>query len=174
MADITHGTWIKDGKAVDAAYQSGVKVYGRNLVKDSEQEFTGKAYGFHDYNLASLSELTPGKTYTLSFSAKVDDKAVNCNQHLFVCIYNPSWSWNMEADAYSADYQRVTNTFTVTEGQTSVSNITVYLSHPVINGNSDYAADKSDVAGTGYIKELKLETGATATPHSIAPEDILK
>lgn len=32
MADITHGTWIKDGKAVDAAYQGGVKVYGRNLA----------------------------------------------------------------------------------------------------------------------------------------------
>ncbi|MCT3557234.1 hypothetical protein EFR93_04780 [Lentilactobacillus buchneri] len=32
MADITHGTWIKDGKAVDAVYQSGVKVYGRNLL----------------------------------------------------------------------------------------------------------------------------------------------
>lgn len=32
MADITHGTWIKDGKAVDAVYQGGVKVYGRNLL----------------------------------------------------------------------------------------------------------------------------------------------
>lgn len=32
MADITHGTWIKDGKAVDDVYQNGVKVYGRNLL----------------------------------------------------------------------------------------------------------------------------------------------
>ncbi|WP_347131641.1 hypothetical protein [Lactiplantibacillus plantarum] len=32
MADITHGTWIKDGTAVDAVYQSGIKVYGRNLL----------------------------------------------------------------------------------------------------------------------------------------------
>ena len=173
MADITHGTWIKDGKAVNAVYQSGVKIYGRNLVKDSSQEFTGKAYGFHDYNLASLSELTPGKTYTVSFSAKVDDKAVNCNQHLFVDIYNPSWSWNMEADARSTDYQRVTDTFTVPEGITDAHLITVYLSHPVINGTSDPSSDNSDAAGTGYIKEFKLETGTTATPHSIAPEDML-
>ena len=35
MADITHGTWIKDGKAVDAAYQDGRQVYGRNLLTDS-------------------------------------------------------------------------------------------------------------------------------------------
>ena len=173
MADITHGTWIKDSKAVDAVYQSGVKIYGRNLVKDSEQEFTGKAYGFHNYNLASLSELAPGKTYTVSFGAKVDDKAVNCKQYLFVDIYNPSWSFNTETDVYSTDYQRVTYTFTVPEGQTDVADISAYLSHPVINGTSDLSSDKSDVAGTGYIKEFKLETGTTSTPHSIAPEDIL-
>ncbi|QHM39124.1 hypothetical protein C7M37_00099 [Lactiplantibacillus plantarum] len=35
MADITHGTWIKDGKAVDAVYQGGVQVYGRNLIHDT-------------------------------------------------------------------------------------------------------------------------------------------
>jgi len=35
----------------------------------------------------------------------------------------------------------------------------VYLSHPVINGKSDSSADKSDAAGTGYIKEFKLEQG---------------
>ena len=174
MADITHGTWIKDGKAVDAVYQSGVKAYGRNLVTGSDQEFTGKAYYFHNYNLASLTELTPGKTYTLSFSAKVDDKAVNCKQYLFVDIYKPSWSFSTSASVpISTDYQRVTKTFTVPEGQTSVSTITAYLSHPVINGNSDPSSDKSDVAGTGYIKEFKLEEGGVATPHSIAPEDIL-
>ena len=37
MADITHGTWIKDGKAVDAVYQNGVKVYGRNLWLNSKE-----------------------------------------------------------------------------------------------------------------------------------------
>ena len=79
----------------------------------------------------------------------------------------------MEADARSTDYQRVTDTFTVPEGITDANCISVYLSHPVINGTSDRSSDKSDVAGTGYIKEFKLETGATATPHSIAPEDML-
>ena len=36
MADITHGTWIKDGKAVDTVYQNSVKVYGRNLLLDTD------------------------------------------------------------------------------------------------------------------------------------------
>lgn len=44
MADITHGTWIKDGKAVDAVYQSGVKVYGRNLLTNLSSNWT-KSWG---------------------------------------------------------------------------------------------------------------------------------
>lgn len=38
MADITHGTWIKDGKAVDSVYQNGVQVYGRNLLLNTSNE----------------------------------------------------------------------------------------------------------------------------------------
>lgn len=40
MANITHGTWIKDCKAIDAAYQDGVKVYGRNLALRTATPFT--------------------------------------------------------------------------------------------------------------------------------------
>lgn len=32
MADITHGTWIKDGKAVDNVFSDGKQVYSRNLL----------------------------------------------------------------------------------------------------------------------------------------------
>lgn len=38
MADITHGTWIKDGKPIDAVYQDGIKAYGRNLLLDSQTQ----------------------------------------------------------------------------------------------------------------------------------------
>ena len=146
---------------------------GVNLVSDSEQEFTGKAYDFHYYNLASLTELTPGKTYTMSFSAKVDDKAVNCQQSIFVDIYNGSWSFSTTAGVpISTDYQRILHTFTIPEGQTGVSLITPYLSHPVINGNPDSSADKSDSAGTGYIKEFMLEEGTVAHDWSPAPSDM--
>lgn len=37
MADITHGTWIKDGKAVDAVFSNGRQVYGRNLLRNSDK-----------------------------------------------------------------------------------------------------------------------------------------
>lgn len=147
---------------------------GRNLVSDSEQEITGKAYFIKRYNLASLTELTPGKTYTVSFSAKIDDKAVNCNQKLSVIIYNSSWSFQSRVYApISTDYQRVAQTFTIPEGQTGVYNVSIDLDHPVINGKSDSSADKSDDAGTGYIKELMLEEGTVAHDWSPAPEEIL-
>ncbi len=146
---------------------------GVNLVKDSEKEFTGKAYDFHTYNLASLTELTPGKTYTMSFSAKVDDKAVNCKQRLFVDIYNSSWNFYTVANVpISTDYQRITHTFTIPKDKTGVYRITAYLGHPVINGKSDSSADKSDDAGTGYIKEFMLEEGTVAHTWSPAPSDM--
>ncbi|MGJ3840757.1 hypothetical protein ACLOB6_06480 [Limosilactobacillus fermentum] len=146
---------------------------GVNLVKDSEQEFSGKAYWFHGYRWASLNALTPGKTYTVSFSAKVDDKAVNCQQHVFVSIYNPSWSWSVFPSVpISTDYQRITYTFTVPEGITDANSIVAYLSHPVINGTSDSNYDKSDAAGTGYIKKFMLEEGTVAHTWSPAPEDL--
>ena len=135
---------------------------GVNLVKDSEQEFSGKTYGFHSYYLASLPELTPGKTYTVSFNAKLDDKAVNGNQSLFVDIFDPSWKFEMRAYApISTDYQRVTKTFTIPENQTGVKCITVYLT----GGNPD-------VTGTGYIKEFMLEEGTVAHTWSPAPSDM--
>ena len=149
-------------------------VGGRNLVKDSEQEISGKAYGFYEYSLASLIQLTPGKTYTISCSAKVDDKAVNCKQFLFVDVYDPLWHWSIGIHAIvpiSTDYQRGAYTFTIPEGQTGVTNISAYLMHPTINGKFDASADKSAVAGTGYIKELKLEQGSIATDWTPAPED---
>lgn len=147
---------------------------GTNLVQNSEAEFSGKAYGFQWYKLASLTELTPGKTYTMSFSAKVDDKAVNCQQHVLVEISNSSFGFYTDTDVpISTDYQRVAQTFTVPEGQTGVGLISAYLSHPVINGKPDSSSDQSDAAGTGYIKEFKLEEGSVATDWCPSPTEIL-
>ena len=172
VTDNKDGTEQLNGVRVQPYNKLSDTIGGRNLVKDSEQEFTGKAYDFHYYNLVSITKLTPGKTYTMSFIAKVDDKAVKCNQHLFVDIYNPSWKYNAEASIpISTDYQRSITTFTVSEGQTDVAIIATCLSHPVINGKSDSSADKNDVAGTGYIKEFKLEQGSIATDWTPAPED---
>ena len=146
---------------------------GVNLVKDSEQEFAGKAYWFHSYSLASLNALTPGKTYTISFSAKVDDKAVNCQQHVFVFVYNPSWGWGASASVpISTDYQLITYTFTVPEGITDANCISAYLSHPVINGTSDPNSDTSDAAGTGYIKKFMFEEGTVAHTWSPSHDDL--
>lgn len=149
---------------------------GVNLVKDSETEFSGKGYGFHSYSFASSNALTPGQTYTMSFSAKIDAKAVNCQQWVFVDVYNPSWSWSINSTSgfknlSSTDYQRVVYTFTVPTNITDANRIEVDMPNPMINGKRDSSYAKSDVAGTGYIKDFMLEEGSVAHTWSPAPED---
>ena len=174
VTDNKDGTEQLNGVRVQPYNKLSDTIGGRNLVKDSEQEVSGKAYDFYDYSLASPIQLTPGKTYTISCSAKVDDKAVNCKQFLFVDVYDPFWHWSTGIHAIvpiSTDYQRGAYTFTIPEGQTGITNVSAYLMHPTINGKFDASADKNAVAGTGYIKELKLEQGSIATDWTPAPED---
>ncbi|MEK1377595.1 hypothetical protein HCZ77_06260 [Limosilactobacillus fermentum] len=150
---------------------------GVNLVKDSETEFSGKGYGFHNYSFASSNALTPGQTYTMSFSAKIDAKAVNCQQWVFVDVYNPSWSWSINSTSgfknlSSTDYQRVVYTFTVPTNITDANRIEVDMPNPMINGKRDSSYAKSDVAGTGYIKDFMLEEGSVAHTWAPAPDDL--
>lgn len=67
MADITHGTWIKDGKAVDIVYQSGVKIYSRNLLADSgfESGNTPAKYAWGDGGTNDRDFFVRGETSTL-------------------------------------------------------------------------------------------------------------
>lgn len=166
MADITHGTWVKDGKAVDAVYQNGIKVYGRNLlIGTSEDELSGKAYAFADYQISG--GLQPGTTYTLSGWARVDQTAMDNQQRVFVCAYTSDWLWSgwLNIDG-SLTEKYNTVTFTTPSGKPFNPTVTVYLSHP--NGDSS----KDPISGMGYISKLKLEKGSIATPWTPAPEDI--
>ena len=156
MADITHGTLIKDGKAVDAVYQNGVKVYGRNLIKG----------GAHQTILANTSnysfkvlfpDLIPNQTYTLSMIANLTGSSDNL---VSVAVYGNSYNvpalliQNMVADG------------TTRKWQFTVPNTGMIL---II-----YAGKQGATSGIGAdFKQLKLETG-DQTAFSIAPEDILK
>ena len=53
---------------------NGMKVSGRNLlIGTSEDELSGKAYAFADYQISG--GLQPNKTYTLSGWARVDQNS---------------------------------------------------------------------------------------------------
>lgn len=156
MADITHGTWIKDGKAVDAVYQNGIKVYGRNLIKGGAHQTILAGTSNYNYKVF-FTDLVPHQTYTLSMIANLKGSSDNL---ISACVYGNSFNapalliQNMVADG------------TATKWQFTVPNTGMVL---IIYTGKQGAASGIEAD----IKQLKLETG-DQTAFSIAPEDILK
>ncbi|WP_102116002.1 hypothetical protein [Lactiplantibacillus plantarum] len=168
MADITHGTWIKDGKAVDKAFSNGKQVYGRNLFLNSGKllSVTGtntsnqavRPYLLaNGYNVSSLASAL-GTRFTVSFDWEVSGSSPSGT---FLA------QWNDEP--YS-----VTPFFTVSSSNTSghISN-TFSASTDSKNTANMFGFRLDNFVGTLTVYNMKLEKGNTATPHSIAPEDIL-
>ena len=148
-----------DGK--DGFYVGG----GTNLlIGTSEDEVSGKSYWLTNYQISG--GLQPGTTYTFSGWARVDQKAIDNQQHVFACAYTSDWSWSgwLSIDAsLTAKYNKVTFT-TPSVGQFNPT-VDVYLSYP----NDD--SSKESISGMGYFSKFKLEKGSVATPWSPAPSE---
>ncbi|MBO2712489.1 hypothetical protein DA799_11925 [Lactiplantibacillus plantarum] len=177
MADITHGTWIKDGKAVDAAYQSGVKVYGRNLYADTlninnpnvwnrQWTKTGEIYNgmtavsnISDWDgLSQTLAVKAGEIYTFSLYAKYESGTGQSNLYFRGTDGKDSNNTDIMSKTVNLDetWKRVFGTFTITADG--------FISPRLERGNSN--------TNTLIVAGLKLEKGSTATPYSQAPEDI--
>ncbi|AVH85653.1 hypothetical protein [Lactobacillus phage Maenad] len=170
MADITHGTWIKDGKPIDAVYQNGRQVYGRNLIS-----------GSYDFSFGGITNNSGGTIQKVTMdSGEVALHVIGTsNSSGFYRWFNfPTtgkyvisvevkgtgivsrlgWeNWEdpeqMASMTPTSDWQRVSRT-------TSFN-------------SKGYAFDFYGTMDV-YVRFLKLEKGTTATPYSLAPEDILK
>ena len=136
------------------------------LTGTSEDELSGKSYWNRGYQISG--GLQPGTTYTLSGWARVDQTAMDNQQHVFVCAYTSNWSWSafLNIDgSLTAKYNTVT--FTTPSGEQQFNPfVDFYLSHP--NGDSS----KDSISGTGYISKLMLEKGTVAHDWSPAPADL--
>ncbi|WP_076637023.1 phage head spike fiber domain-containing protein [Lactiplantibacillus plantarum] len=178
MADITHGAWIKDGKAVDAVYQSGVKVYGRNLYIDTRdfdnpsawtnwsnfyktgEKFNGLAVmGMKgDWGgLGQTIQTKKGETYTFSIYARYQSGTGKSNVYNIPNGSTVKVSQGSFQFSLNETWQRISATFTI-------------LADGVIDTS---LARTNNNTNTLLIAGPKLERGTIATPHSIAPEDIL-
>lgn len=168
MADITHGTWIKDGKAVDAAYQSGVKVYGRNLYVDT-RDFdnsnvwnnfgawtkTGEVYdgmtvmsSTGDWNgLSQNRTVKKGETYTFSVYARYKSGTGKSN------IY-PSPGGVQNTDIGTMQY-------TLNETWKRISVTFKGITDGSIQPRLERTNDNTNML---LIAGLKLERGSVATP----------
>lgn len=144
MADITHGTWIKDGKAVDAVYQKGIKVYGRNYF--SVSGFATNKYAFADIDYYDL-QLLPNTKYTVSTNnAGVPDQG-----YANIFVGNKNFTLSTPVNGVIVNEPR-----TVTTDNTGVLTIAArYYS----------LADGKD--------KIKVELGSVENTWSPAPEDVL-
>lgn len=78
MADITHGTWIKDGTPVDKVFSNGVQVYGRNLFRgyptNSKMRINQNNTYYYDYPFKGRGTrilLKPNTKYTVTWNYEI-------------------------------------------------------------------------------------------------------
>lgn len=189
MANITHGTWIKDGKAVDSVYQGGVKVYGKNLLTNTGDLSANWHLGWGNtiitvdasqkpavlhYSMTTLTSglseiasqqlndglLQPSTTYTASFYAR------GTGTLIFYCWPDVSYGGG---DTHTnikltSDYKLYPITFTTRHNISGVKNFLL---------RQDYSSSYPDQSTVeAYVYGLKLENGSVATPWTPAPEDI--
>lgn len=194
MADITHGTWIKDGKAVDAVYQGGVKVYGRNLLQGTgtasgdvadgggtlaEGAFNGynavktnSAWHERYLNLKSALGRTNAKAgdwYTISVYIKADKQIDTSELGVYRALGNESASTN---DGFLPSIQMSNKPITTQWQQYSWSFQINNISLQRQNTRVEYGNDTGD--NWIYWAGWKIEEGSISTPWTPAPEDILK
>lgn len=164
MADITHGTWIKDGKAVDSVYQGGVKVYGRNLLTGTSSDLknapdsrtSNRGGNIHELSSNDLSTLAGNQVTVKVFIHNTTTHIVN------LVIWTDGGDFGIGTG--------------VPAGTDGYSTITAYSSpSSSTRGDINIRAYTENVAISGVqYKEFKLEKGSVATPWTPAPEDVLK
>ncbi|AYH91951.1 tail fiber protein [Lactobacillus phage Iacchus] len=168
MADITHGTWIKDGKVVDAVYQGGVKVYGRNLLTGTgNHTVTGTSNNGYvsneDANPTQLFQGLEGQTVTASYDYEYSGFIAGSGNNRIV------WEARIAADTiiYFDLWYYPNND----SGSGRVSRTFVVPKNVKTAGSMGYIQFSG--SGTGTLSHFKLEKGSVATPWTPAPEDIL-
>ena len=199
MADITHGTWIKDGKAVDAVYQSGVKVYGRNLLINTAGDTAPTIATTTSYDAAGRTPKSVGGVTTMSTYSTVGEffyrfmgpdnynlygltpgetytlsgsASYTAGELMFRAQYSSNGSgWNnLDYDSYGGNDLRIP----VSDGS-----VFTPFSHtftiPVGATGVYFSLQNHDyTAGDIFrFKNMKLENGSVATPWTLAPEDVL-
>ncbi|NSL96145.1 hypothetical protein HRJ40_11655 [Lactobacillus plantarum] len=163
MADITHGTWIKDGKAIDSVYQSGVKVYGRNLLVGINKD-VHQAPGWYQWvtNIPTKF-IKVGQSFCFSAFINNAPYAEANGQGKAFCIIQAKDSsgkllLEKDGNVINFDADGVSQANLIIPDKTD--SILLFVETNGMHENTYY----------GYPK---AELGTTATPWTPAPEDIL-
>ncbi|MGQ2382341.1 hypothetical protein ACT543_06715 [Lactiplantibacillus plantarum] len=166
MADITHGTWIKDGKAVDAVYQSGIKVYGRNLSLNTSSPISiqGNSSAWQNIRKLNLSQNPAGLTVTFSYAVTIDRLDSGALYMQFGTNFNPAWGMPINVQLKNLQAGVKTN-----------FNQTIVF--PTFIGDRNFNDYMTiGIAHSGVLvkfEDLNVTIGDISLPYSQAPEDIL-
>jgi len=189
MADITHGTWIKDGKAVDKVFSNGNQVYGRNLYTDT-QNFNNLAL-WNTASSAAPSVYWTKTTDTYNGLAVIQTTAswngisqyiqVKKGDVLTYSVYAKYISgtgtsmiyWglndNPEGSYSAATANPSNNEVVITDSWQRVSETAVATSDGYLRPRIERSSNNTHVL---QIAGIKVEKGSTATPWSPALEDV--
>ena len=155
MADITHGTWIKDGKAVDKVFSDGKQVYGRNLVTGTSNELTtvtGSGWGGSPGSQPS-GTYGAGKYYASAYIENTTPVGMG------IFIYVDGHTGNFSGNTIPAGQSGIVScVFDILEGQSLASTWVGFTSPQTESYTYKY-------------KEMMITR--TPSPWSPAPEDIL-
>ncbi len=167
MADITHGTWINNGKAVDKVFSNGKQVYGRNLWIASKvvHGYIPSATG-----LPTLSSNTPDAVIPDSIMIPVNSKS------LVMTIYNPNKLVNKANYSKPSFFNGSTYLGLQTSFQLTGDAVqTVKWNIPAGATNVYLGCLLAPAGATKFDSSIsvKCEFGDNATPWTPAPEDIL-
>ncbi|MEY2351831.1 hypothetical protein [Lactiplantibacillus paraplantarum] len=181
MADVTHGTWIKDGTPVDKVFSNGKQVYGRNMITNSNfssgLKYWGVNYGTNSDCKAVVTTDSDG-----DHCVHITGTGNNCG------LYRYRWGVSFNQNQVTTGSVLVKGTGTVSlvglEGRPKSNFGTISTESYSKVGSTPQADFTTNAfcvyfnAVNGvldvYIKFVKLEIGSHATPWSLAPEDTLK
>lgn len=168
MANITHGTWIKDGEAVDAVYQGGVKVYGRNLLigsTDNVVHYTSKN-GFTVWQ-SYVTQFNVGDTLNVGadISANITASPTHGDTVLKVFLLS-SKDIQIDYVEHRISEGQAAHAFVQKTIPTGTASILVKIDNGNFNGTV-----LPDVCA---ISHQFANTGSLVANWSPAPEDVLK
>lgn len=197
MADITHGTWIKDGKAVDAVYQGGVKVYGRNLLRDTATQSSD------DWFIKNSGWTSDSGTYLGSRAFKTalawDNARYAFSSVAPLIDTTDTYTYSIYVKVLGVDPSTLSNSYNIAWFSTATSTNGTRIMVNTLSGNDwqrvslsfHFTINVADLSGPNpynqslrfestnslpdgafiYFAAPKLEKGSVATPWSPAPED---
>lgn len=157
-------TFVKCPICGELDYTTNFNITNENLIDDSLGSFEGDSGMYLIKNWNNVVNDVSGKTFTISCDARVYSNGINTK--VLLVAYDNSWGV-LNSGVYSTinnnAWENITTTFIVPNNYSGEVNLGIY-NHP--NENT----------GGVEVKNVKFETGSTATPWSpsISDQELLE